>query len=96
MNRLPIVRRRASGDLRWIHFRFDGQALTALEGEPVAATLLASGIRVIRKTSSGRPRGIYCGIGHCYDCVATINGIPNQRTCLTPVEDGMEVKSEAP
>ncbi|MCL2780222.1 MAG: (2Fe-2S)-binding protein [Actinomycetia bacterium] len=74
---------------------FNDTKLAAVEGEPVAACLLANGIRSIRhQLRSGHERGIYCGIGHCFDCVAVIDGVAGRRTCLTPVEDGMIVRSE--
>ena len=73
---------------------FNGTELTAVAGEPIAACLLAHGIRSIRRhAKSGEPRGIYCGIGHCFDCVAVVNGVAGTRTCLTPVEDAMVVQS---
>ena len=40
------------------------------------------------------PRGIFCGIGQCTDCVMTVNGKPNVRTCITPVEDGMVIETQ--
>ena len=71
----------------------NGRACAAFEGETVHAALLAAGCRVLRKTAkSGQPRGIFCGMGVCYDCLVTINGIPNQRACMTLVEDRMEIK----
>ena len=73
----------------------DGHALQAFEGESVAAALLAAGERVWRVTSRlGGPRGFYCGIGVCFDCVMTIDGRPNVRTCQTPVRAGMRVESQ--
>ncbi|MFF3389576.1 (2Fe-2S)-binding protein [Streptomyces sp. NPDC002669] len=64
---------------------FDGRPLTALPGQSVAAALWAAGIMTWRTTRvNGRPRGAFCGIGACYDCLATINGRPNQRACLVP------------
>lgn len=80
-----------------VSFIFNGRELWGLEGEPIAATLLANGIRTLRRhEKSGRPRGIYCGIGHCYECRVTVNGIPGIRSCLTPLEEGMIIQSEAP
>jgi len=70
----------------------DGRPLRALEGEPIAAALLAAGISVFRTTRKRQePRGYYCGLGRCTDCVMTVNGVPHVRTCVTPVEDGMRV-----
>lgn len=71
----------------------NGRTCAAFEGETVHAALLAAGYRLLRKTAkSGQPRGIFCGMGVCYDCLVTINGVPNQRACMTLVEDRMEIK----
>lgn len=71
----------------------NGQACRAYEGETVHAALLAAGYRVLRKTAkTNQPRGIFCGMGVCYDCLVTINDVPNQRACMTPVEDCMEIQ----
>lgn len=89
-----LSRRGAAPEPRIVRFRFDGREMTAHAGEPIAAALLANGVRAVRRQiASGRPRGIYCGIGQCFDCIATVNGVEGLRTCLTPVEDGMEVTS---
>lgn len=71
----------------------NGRACAAFRGETVHAALLASGYRVLRKTvKTGQLRGIFCGMGVCYDCLVTINGVPNQRACMTLVEDRMEIR----
>jgi len=69
----------------------DGAPVRAFSGESVAGALLASGRRAWRKTPQGEPRGLFCGIGVCFDCAATINGLPNTRVCQTPAADGMTV-----
>lgn len=70
-------------------FRFDGKELTALPGQTVAAALLANGIRSWRTTRiAGRPRGLFCGIGVCFDCLVTVDGRPNVRACVEPVRAG--------
>ncbi|MGI5256185.1 (2Fe-2S)-binding protein [Streptomyces angustmyceticus] len=69
--------------------RLDGRPLTALPGQSVAAALWAAGVLSWRTTRrGGRPRGAFCGIGSCFDCLATINGRPNQRACLVPARPG--------
>jgi len=74
----------------------DGRTVRAFEGESVAAALLAAGKRALRTTSRrGEPRGMYCGIGLCFDCVMTIDGQPNVRTCRTLVRAGMRVNSQS-
>ncbi|MGI6603771.1 MAG: (2Fe-2S)-binding protein [bacterium] len=73
----------------------DGRSITAREGEPIAAALLAAGIRVFRTTRRlGHPRGLFCGIGRCTDCVMIVDGIPNVRTCVTPVRAGMKIETQ--
>lgn len=72
----------------------DGRPLTAREGEPIAAALYANGIKTTRYSSrSGEPRGPFCMIGRCTECAMTVDGVPNVRTCLTPVRDGMRVET---
>lgn len=74
----------------------NGLACTAFEGETLHAALLAAGYRGLRKSpQTGQSRGIFCGMGVCYDCLVTIDGVPNQRACMTPVENGMEIQVDA-
>ena len=74
---------------------FDGRPVPALEGEPVAAALLAAGIRAFRTTEKRRePRGVFCAIGRCTDCMMIVDGRPNTRTCVTPVRAGMRVEMQ--
>ena len=85
----------SSGDKEMVEIRVDGRQLKAVRGEMIAATLMAHGIRTHRHTAkSGQPRGIYCGIGQCTDCVMVVNGKPNVRTCITPVEAGMVIETQ--
>ncbi len=73
----------------------DGRAIEALEGEMIASALTAAGIKRLRTTAKGQdPRGIFCAIGRCTDCVMEVNGRPNVRTCVTPVEPGMKVNTQ--
>ena len=70
----------------------DGKPILAREGESVAAALLANGIRVLRYSEKmGEARGIYCGIGHCYECRIHLKDVGEIRACITPVEEGMEL-----
>ncbi len=74
---------------------YDGKEIKAYEGEMIAAALIANGIQTFRYTKkNNKPRGLYCGIGRCTDCVMMVDGIPNVRTCITPVEDGMVIKTQ--
>ncbi|TWH81389.1 (2Fe-2S)-binding protein [Sedimentibacter saalensis] len=74
---------------------FDGKEITAYKGEMIAAALIANGVHTFRHTErKNKPRGIYCGIGRCTDCVMIVDGIPNVRTCVTEVRDGMKVETQ--
>ena len=73
---------------------FDGQRVPLRPGQSIGAALLSAGIRSWRTTrKDGRPRGMFCGIGICYDCLITVDNVPNQRACLTPARPGMQVRS---
>jgi NADPH-dependent 2,4-dienoyl-CoA reductase/sulfur reductase-like enzyme len=81
---------------RKITIRFDGTEIPALAGETVAAALSAAGVLSVRRTWSGAPRGLYCGIGACFDCLVSIDGRAGQRACLAEAADGMEVTGAPP
>lgn len=78
-----------------IKFHFDGKEVTGHEGEPIAAALKAAGVMVHRYTKKEhKPRGIFCAIGRCTDCVMVVDGVPNVRTCITPLKEGMDVRTQ--
>lgn len=71
---------------------FQGRAVEARAGDTVAAALLAAGIADFRATPvGGAPRGPYCMMGVCFDCLVEIDGEPNQQACMTVVRHGMRV-----
>lgn len=75
-----------------VTFFYNGNPMQGYAGEPIAAALKAAGVMVHRYTKKQhRPRGIFCAIGRCTDCVMVVNGKPNIRTCVTPLEANMEV-----
>jgi predicted molibdopterin-dependent oxidoreductase YjgC len=78
-----------------ITVRVDDQPVEASEGETVAAVLLAEGIRTFRHTPRGEARGIFCGMGICYECLVTIDGTSNVRACVTLVSEGMVVETRS-
>ena len=80
---------------RGITFSFDGEAVRAQPGQTVAAALLAAGHRSLRTTRFGEtPRGLFCGIGACFDCLVVHNGVAGTRACLTPVAEGDVVERQ--
>lgn len=77
-------------------FSFAGQPVRAYPGETVGTALMAAGIATFRLTRQGaRPRGIFCGIGICFDCLVVVEGRLNQRACLTPARSGLVVLPQA-
>lgn len=77
------------------NFALDGKLVTGYPGETIAAALLAEGTRTLRRTEKGnRPRGIFCGMGVCFDCLVTVDGRTHLRACLTIAEPGMQVTTQ--
>jgi predicted molibdopterin-dependent oxidoreductase YjgC len=76
-------------------FDFDGSPVAFVEGQTVGAALWAHGVRSWRTTRiAGRPRGLFCGIGVCFDCLVEIDGRPDQRACLVPARPGLAVRAQ--
>lgn len=89
----PILGEYTKG--KTVKFTLDGKTLEGCEGEPIAMALKNSGVMVHRYTKKEhRPRGVFCAIGRCTDCVMIVNGQPNVRTCITPLEEGMKVETQ--
>lgn len=73
-------------------FTFDGTLVVAHPGETIAGALLATDQRALRRTRAGqRPRGLFCGIGACFDCLVTVGGSPPVRACLTRAAPDLDV-----
>jgi len=78
-----------------IEFTFDGESISAITGQSVAAALLAANQRALRRTRfNNNERGVFCGIGVCFDCLVVIDGITNQRACLIEARPGMKVQTQ--
>jgi NADPH-dependent 2,4-dienoyl-CoA reductase/sulfur reductase-like enzyme len=76
-------------------FRFDGRPVPFFEGETIAAALLASGIRAMRRTRQGEGRGPYCGMGVCGECLVDVGG-RHVRACLQKATPGQDVRTAHP
>ncbi|MDR7519738.1 MAG: (2Fe-2S)-binding protein [Armatimonadota bacterium] len=75
-----------------LQFEVDGVQVTAFEGEHIAAALLVSGRMVLRRSQKlGEPRGLFCGIGLCFECLVQVEGMGTVLACQTPVREGMRV-----
>lgn len=86
------------GQAEWgkkVTLYLDGEPIEAFVGEPIATALMAAGHRVLRYTNKHHgPRGIFCALGRCTDCMMMVDGQPNVRTCITPVREGMIVETQ--
>lgn len=75
----------------------DGEALTGFSGETVAAVMLAAGVKAFRRDGKGRPRGLYCNMGTCCECMVLVQrpdgSAMNLRACLLPAVDGQVIST---
>lgn len=71
--------------------RFDDRDLALREGANLAAELLAAGVMPFRRTPvSGAPRGPFCMMGACFDCLIELGGVTRQ-ACLMEVVEGLDI-----
>lgn len=76
-----------------VEFTFDGWPVTAHEGETVLAALMRSGeIHLRDAPDDGAPRGAFCCMGLCQECVVQVNGLQVE-SCRQQVADGLVVHS---
>jgi hypothetical protein len=80
---------------RPIHITVDGRPVPGIAGQTIAGILLAAGRTSWRTTRSGAPRGVFCGIGACFDCVLTVNGVPDVRACRRRAADGDDIRTQS-
>ena len=74
--------------------RINARAVSVPRGTTVAAAILRAGMPALRRSVSGQPRGPLCGMGICFECRVTVNGVPHVRSCQLPCEDNMEVRTD--
>ena len=78
-----------------ITFTYNGAELQGAQGQSVAAALLANQERITRYTRvESKPRGLFCGIGICFDCLLIIDNHRNQRSCIVEIKEGMSVMTQ--
>lgn len=78
-----------------LEFTFEGHKITAISGQSIGAALLTVNQRILRKTRfNENERGLFCGIGVCFDCLVVVDGVGNQRACLIEVKSGMKVQRQ--
>src|SRR5262245_2376484 len=101
---LPASLQRGDGSLlrvvgldetRKVRFTFDDEAIEAAEGETIAVALFAAGHGTLRTTSRHEePRGLFCNMGVCFECLVEVDGHANLRACQTIVRSGMRVRTQ--
>lgn len=77
-----------------VRVAINGRSVEVPAGTTVAAAILIAGLPAFRKSVSGRPRGPLCGMGICFECRATVDGVPHRRTCQMPARDGTEIATD--
>ena len=81
-------------DAATITIEIDGRRIQVAPGISVAAAMLNAGVGVFRRSVGGEARAPLCGMGSCYECRVTIDGVPQRRSCLEPVRAGMRVRTD--
>lgn len=74
-----------------VTLRVNGRPHTVEAGTTVMAALLQTDVFTFRKSVTGAPRGPLCGMGTCFECRVTIDGVPQRLACMTWCAAGMEV-----
>ncbi len=78
-----------------VRFRFEGREMQAPEGMNLAAALLSNGELAFRESPvTGAPRGPFCLMGACFECLVMIDGKPGQQACMVAVAENMEVQRQ--
>ncbi len=93
INEHPILGKYDKG--KRVEFTFDGRTLEGFEGEPISVALRSEGVLVHHYTTRrNEPRGVFCAIGRCTDCIMIVDGVPNIRTCVEPLKEGAVIQTQ--
>lgn len=73
----------------------NGTSIRCAAASTVAAVLLSRdyGPGLRKSEIGGEARGLFCGMGVCFDCLVTIDGRPGQRACMAIVREGMRIET---
>ena len=69
----------------------NGTRVRVPAGCMVSAAILRAGVTTFRRSLTGEARGPLCGMGVCFECRVTIDGVLHRRACLEPCRPGMSV-----
>ncbi|HEV2682654.1 MAG TPA: 2Fe-2S iron-sulfur cluster-binding protein [Rhodanobacter sp.] len=71
----------------------NGRPVEVPAGASVAAAIAQLGLSC-RRSVTGQWRAPLCGMGVCFECRVQIDGIAQQRACMVPVREGMQVLTD--
>ncbi len=77
-----------------VNIQVNGKLLSVPAGTILAAALVQAGVNRFRRSAEGEPRGPLCGMGVCFECRVTLNGVPNCRSCQILCEGGMDIRTD--
>jgi hypothetical protein len=78
-----------------VEIDFDGRVYRGVRGQSIAGILLANNVTAWRTTGDLQaPRGLFCGIGICFDCVVTVDGLADIRACLRRARGGEHIERQ--
>jgi hypothetical protein len=90
-----MFRKRPDGRQATISVEVEGRTVMVPPGASAAAAVLIAGLSSIRETPVGhQPRGPYCMMGICFDCLAEIDGVPNRQSCMVAARPGMRIQRQ--
>lgn len=72
----------------------NGVPVAVRSGCTVAAAIMIAGQTALRRSVTGESRGPLCGMGICFECRVTVDGMPHTRSCQMLCRDGMEVHTD--
>lgn len=89
-----MFRRLTEADGALVSLTINGVTCDGRAGDSVAALLLENGYAACRTSAvSGKPRGPYCMMGVCFECLVEIDGVANRQACMLQIAEGMDVKT---
>lgn len=92
--RVPAESDAARRSDRPLRITVDGEPVDGIAGQTIAGVLLAADRPAWRRGRSGTPRGVFCGIGVCFDCLVTVGGVRDVRACRRRAGDGDVVTTQ--
>lgn len=84
----------ADGESKPVVVQIDGTSFEGREGDSIATVLLLAGkVGCRRSIVSGEPRGPYCMMGVCFECLVRVDGIDGLQACMIPIRPEMRIET---